>query len=836
MVPRRYRFVLFAASLALVACGSSGDANSTSKGGTSTSSATGAGAGGQGKGGATTGTGGAGTGGHSGTAGGGTGGSGAGGHTGGGGSTGSGGNATTGTGGGTTTSGQGGQGGSTGSAGHGGGGGCAKDADCDDGVYCNGAETCSAGACHAAATPACDDGIPCTKDSCDEQVKGCTHAPDDAVCDDGLACDGKETCDAKLGCVAGPPESCDDGVACTTDVCDAVTGDCKHVPSDLACDDGKYCDGIEHCDPAHGDAKTGCTKGDVVACDDGIPCTTDACSEAQQGCVYAPNDALCDDGSFCNGAEQCVIGLGCMPSAPVVCDDQRTCTSDECSDALKKCVFTPHDAPCDDGLFCNGVEHCDPAGPAPTGCVAGTPVACANDGIACTNDGCLEATKACASVPDNSLCPNGQFCVVAKGGCTPAKPCTVDADCNDGDDCNGVETCNVTCVPGKPVNCDDGIACTTDSCNPVGGTCAHAPNDAFCDNGLACDGKEVCSPQAGCVKGKPVACDDGIACTFDQCTEPSGACLHQPNDSVCDDNKFCDGIEVCTLQGCKPGTPPSCDDGIACTHDTCDPVTDTCKASVDDSLCPCGQTCNAQKGGCGNFCVVATCQGKVYQCGNCLDDDGDCKIDSADSQCLGPCDNSEDSLSIAIPGANNAPCKQDCAFDGDTGSGNDDCYWSHKCDPREIAPAYPPEGSQCSYDAKANISGTQMTCSQAMLTQSAQCLGYCGPLTPNGCDCFGCCSIPGAPTPVWLGSNISGVPSCTIDNVGDPTKCEPCTQVTACLNTCKHCELCVGKPVLPADCAAVECPAGEKSCGLPGDPPCPQGFSCVTGCCPANPQ
>src|SRR5688500_6851686 len=40
--------------------------------------------------------------------------------------------------------------------------------DCDDGIYCNGAEVCLRGACVPGALPACDDGDPCTVDACAE--------------------------------------------------------------------------------------------------------------------------------------------------------------------------------------------------------------------------------------------------------------------------------------------------------------------------------------------------------------------------------------------------------------------------------------------------------------------------------------------------------------------------------------------------------------------------------------------------------------------------------------------------------------------------------------------
>jgi len=203
----------------------------------------------------------------------------------------------------------------------------------------------------------------------------------------------------------------------------------------------------------------------------------------------------------------------------------------------------------------------------------------------------------------------------------------------------------------------------------------------------------------------------------------------------------------------------------------------------------------------------------------------------------GPCDNTEDSFYGGIAGQNNSPCKSDCYFDQDTGAGNDDCFWSHKCDPLEVGPDYPPEGSQCEYNPNANIPGYNGTCGTAYTTQSQTCLNYCGPLTPNGCDCFGCCEFDGLPYTVWLGSeNPSGVGSCNLNTISDPSKCKPCTQVQACINTCDTCEICIGQTQLPPGCIEQNCPAGVQKCGQPGQDPCLAGFSCITGCCIANPS
>src|SRR6185503_7418103 len=115
-------------------------------------------------------------------------------------------------------------------------------------------------------------------------------------------------------------------------------------------------------------------------------------------------------------------------------------------------------------------------------------------------------------------------------------------------------------------------------------------------------------------------------------------------------------------------------------------------------------------GGCDPF---SPCQGHVYQCGDGLDNDVDGLVDADDPECLGPCDNAEDGFYVGIPGQPGPTCVVDCYFDQDTGSGNDDCHWSHECDPNEVPPDYYPEGYngvQCAYDPSANIPGTVLTC------------------------------------------------------------------------------------------------------------------------------
>ena len=262
---------------------------------------------------------------------------------------------------------------------------------------------------------------------------------------------------------------------------------------------------------------------------------------------------------------------------------------------------------------------------------------------------------------------------------------------------------------------------------------------------------------------------------------------------------------------------------------------------------------------------VAPCQGHVYACGDLVDNDGDGLLDSLDPDCLGPCDNTEDSFFGGIPGQAGPACKVDCYFDQDSGAGNDDCYWTHECDPLSVDPTYypePAEGSACEYGGgDMTVPPTGKTCDELNAGQSQECHDYCGPLTPNGCDCFGCCELPaGSGSFVWLGSEgIDGSTVCSMADLGDPDVCHPCTPVADCLNDCKPCEICIGKPTLDPGCfsgegggsgssvtgstgtdtttgsgaggGTQECPTGHDPCGLPGQAPCGSGQSCITGCC-----
>ncbi len=376
----------------------------------------------------------------------------------------------------------------------------------------------------------------------------------DAACSDGAFCTGNETCDAFGHCLAGEDP-------CPGLMCDEVSDVCVECLSDEDCADEFFCNGEETCD-AEGD----CQPGTAVNCNDGVSCTVDSCNEGTDSCDNVADDALCDNGLYCDGTETCDQVQDCQDGTPIDCNDGVDCTLDHCIEETDSCENVPNDGACDNGLYCDGNETCDPI----LDCLSGTAVDC-SDEHECTIDSCNELTDSCDNVPDDELCSNGVYC-------------------------DGAETCNplLGCQAGAWVNCYDGVSCTVDSCNETTDSCDNVPDDEACSNGIFCDGVEICDPILGCLSGPEVDCADEVNCTVDFCDEATETCKNLPDDDYCADPFYCNGVETCdVVEGCLPGSNPcppeefcresdhmcveclmdsDCDDEDPCTgNEACDP-------------------------------------------------------------------------------------------------------------------------------------------------------------------------------------------------------------------------------------------------------------------------
>jgi hypothetical protein len=207
------------------------------------------------------------------------------------------------------------------------------------GSACGAGQTCDAGQCTSACAPATEvcNGV---DDDCDGQV--------DEGFDVGAACDGADA------------DACAEGVfVCSsagTATCSDVTGDSVEVCGNGVDDD---CDGQvdEGC-------AAGCTaENAATACNDGNPCTFDACEAGSCVNSNAPFGMPCGS-TACGAPGSCVFETG-------VCDQTgtavRTCSTPTCN-GLGACVPVPSEQT----VSCSRSTEGDTCGVFTAGCPPGT--------------------------------------------------------------------------------------------------------------------------------------------------------------------------------------------------------------------------------------------------------------------------------------------------------------------------------------------------------------------------------------------------------------------------------------------------------------------------------
>lgn len=124
----------------------------------------------------------------------------------------------------------------------------------------------------------------------------------------------------------------------------AVACGSSDVPSPFEQDSGSDAGGSDGGDASDtGDPTLGPPCKDDPQCDDGLGCTFDACDQAVGRCRFTPDDSKCQDEVFCDGPEVCEPKLGCREGTAIACDDNSTCSIDTCVEATKTCTNEPRD-------------------------------------------------------------------------------------------------------------------------------------------------------------------------------------------------------------------------------------------------------------------------------------------------------------------------------------------------------------------------------------------------------------------------------------------------------------------------------------------------------------
>ncbi|MBW2978075.1 hypothetical protein KY331_04480, partial [Candidatus Woesearchaeota archaeon] len=256
---------------------------------------------------------------------------------------------------------------------------CLTNAECDDGLYCNGAEVCSVGTCQAGTPIVCNDGLACTTDSCNEETDGCDYTPIDLDEDNYNICEGpnKDCNDNDVNINPGATEVCDnvdnncngqidEGFDVDDDGYKTCQNDCDDTNADINPGATEICDGVDNnCDDAVdyvidlGDLDDSCGIDSCEGtdtyfnyyCDEGVGCATEQVIQDNDNDGF---NGLCTD---CNDNYDAIY-----PGAQEVCPDDgidNNCDGQATFDCDAVCD-KDGDTWWDDSIwYCVGANDCD---------------------------------------------------------------------------------------------------------------------------------------------------------------------------------------------------------------------------------------------------------------------------------------------------------------------------------------------------------------------------------------------------------------------------------------------------------------------------------------------
>lgn len=463
---------------------------------------------------------------------------------------------------------------------------------CDDGLYCNGVDACAGGSCsiHAGNPCPAPDGDGNCSESCNETLNNCTGPdPNGSACNDGLYCNGADSCSGgQCSGHSGSPCPGADGDGDCSEVCNESADSCTaNDPNGAACNDGNAQTTNDVC-------TSGTCAGTPIPvnCDDGNPCTLDVANGTACTHPAAATGTPCNDGLFCNGADSCNAGA-CSVHAGNPCpgaDGDANCR-ESCNETSDACTANdPNGANCNDGSAATANDNCS------NGTCAGTPISC-DDNNPCTTDTVNGSTCVHSPVAFGTPCNDGVFCNGADscnaGACSnhAGNPCTGGAVC--------ANVCDETAdhcftVANSPCTTDNN-PCTNDVCNGSG-SCAHPPRPAGsgCNDNLFCNGTDVCSNSGVCLHtGNPCPGADGDVDCSESCNENTNNCTaNDPDGTSCGSEDTCQTGQCMTGSFCGDGVCAEDENCMRCPVDcgfpggfTCDANEDCCSGTCRNGKC-----------------------------------------------------------------------------------------------------------------------------------------------------------------------------------------------------------------------------------------------------------
>ncbi len=722
----------------------------------------------------------------------------------------------------------------------------------DTSVANAGGECCSASKC--------DDGNPCTVDSCNGDGT-CSHT----AATNGTACTGTNLCDQTYACQAGAcvgsnPVTCTASDSChTAGTCNTSTGACSNpvAANGTTCSDGNACTQTDTCQAGvcQGANPVTCTASDQCHAAGTCNTSTGACSNP-----VAANGTTCSDGNACTQTDTCQAGV-CAGSNPVTCAASDQChTAGTCNTSTGACSnpVASNGTTCSDGNACTQTDTCQ-AGV----CAGANPVTCAASDQCHTAGTCNTSTGACSNpvASNGTTCSDGNACTQTDtcqaGVCAGSNPVTCTASdqchtvgtcntstgacsnpvasngttCSDGNACTQTDTCQAgVCAGSNPVTCTASDQChTVGTCNTSTGACSNpvATNGTACSDGSACTQTDTC--QSGtCTGANPVTCTASDQChTVGTCNTSTGACSNPvaTNGTTCSDGNACTQTDTCQSGTCAGANPVTCTASDQChTAGTCNTSTGACSNPVatngttcsDGNACTQADTCQA--GVCaGSNPVTCTASDQCHSAGTCNTSTGTCSnpVATNGTTCSdgNACTQTDTCQSGTCAGANPVTCTT-----------SDQCHTVGTCNTSTGACSNPvaSNGTTCS-DGNACTqtdtcqSGTCTGSNSVTCTASDQChtVGTCNTST-------GACSNPVASN----GTACSDGNACTQTDTCQSGTCAGSNPVT-----CTASDQCHAAGVCNASSGTCSNPTLTDGTACSDGNVCTQTDSCVSGTC-----
>jgi hypothetical protein len=403
-----------------------------------------------------------------------------------------------------------------------------------------------------------------------------------------------------IGAACATAAECDDGNPCTADAC--TNGTCASANDNgFVPDDGNDCtadacvQGVATNTPQSGP----CGVGGVLQCNAQGECA--GCTSADQCGTSNPCQTwTCTPATICDVAR--------MPEgSPLADPTPGDCVSMAC-DAIgnAKVVNDDTDLPAEDGMPCTA-EVCVAGVPDHPPSAVGAP--CAGNSTYCNAAGACVPCTGTFGCATGEICFNETECVSCTDGVQNGSEVSVDcggADCPlcpDGQTCGADGDClsgNCDEGAGICVSCMDGILNGDESDKDCGGSCPD------CGTGKDCGGSGDCGS---------TFCFDGVCCAMDcagackSCDLPGkkGMCTNLPEGvddqgpMVCNNDNTCNGSGSCVGDNNKGHFGDTCSNNGDCLNSACHESSGTCRLKDGD---PCSQDQQCETGNCNsNICV-----------------------------------------------------------------------------------------------------------------------------------------------------------------------------------------------------------------------------------------